>query len=292
MATELSGNLDASELGYVSGHRVRLDLVPQTQAMVVAAARDGISLRITQAYRSYAEQVVIFKNRYTPTYLAGRPYRVWNGVRWYQRPGTSVAAVPGTSNHGWGQAIDFATDSPGAISWLAKNGAKFGWSRPAWTYVAGTVEPWHHEGVLVELASNPIGGGGGSLPDVDPTDPITPIDPLEEDDMNTLVNAGPAGLYLLDGGVLLPLDEAAAASVRATKHEVITISRDLYLTWLSRTQPLGVCLFNTDAPGIAMSFGGQPFVRVYEPVDYESLRAQGVAVISIQGGSFHEITGF
>lgn len=193
-----NGTLAPSDLGYVSGHRVRADLVSQTQAMVDAAARDGVRLVITQGYRTLAEQESIFRARYTTTYLAGRPYRVWNGVRWYQRPGTAVAAVPGTSNHGWGQAIDFSTSAPGAITWLAGNGARFGWKRPDWTYKAGTVEPWHHEATLVRV-SNPVGGGGGSLPTApDLSAPDAPA-LLEDDDMAVIQGHGQAEVWSTNG---------------------------------------------------------------------------------------------
>lgn len=175
-----NGDLPASALGYVSGHRVRVDLVAQTTAMVAVAAREGVVLRITQAYRSLAEQVSIFLARYSPRTTGTGPYgdvRWWNGAR-YVRTSGAAAAVPGTSNHGLGRAIDFATDSPGAIAWLTRNGSRFGWSRPAWTYQAGTVEPWHWEATYV-LVSNPI-GGTGTVPTVPDMPPLTPI---EEDDI-------------------------------------------------------------------------------------------------------------
>jgi hypothetical protein len=62
-------------------------------------------------YRSYQSQVTLFLQRYSPTYLAGRPTKVWQGKTYWQKPNTAMAAVPGTSNHGWGIAVDFAFDS-------------------------------------------------------------------------------------------------------------------------------------------------------------------------------------
>lgn len=202
-----NGDLPPSALGYVEGHRIRADLVPQTQAMHDAALRDGVNLTITQGYRSYAQQVALFTERYTRTYLPGRPSKIWNGTRWYQRPGTAVAAVPGTSNHGDGEAIDYDLNAPGSLTWLTKNGPKYGWRRPAWTFIAGMIEPWHWEAIFV-LVSNP----GPTVPTV-PTVPTIPdipdINPLEDDDMPVVVQAPGFGKAVLDGGRLLGIGDSA-----------------------------------------------------------------------------------
>lgn len=77
--------------------------------------------------------------------------------------GSGVAAVPRTSNHGWGLAIDFriaSTNSDGTPSgngigissysspeyiWLTNNGYQFGWSNPSEMRQGGSgpLEPWH-----------------------------------------------------------------------------------------------------------------------------------------------------
>ena len=78
------------------------------------------------SYRSYSQQVALYA----------------------QKP--SLAAVPGTSNHGWGVAIDFACGaerfgSPG-YQWLKANGPKYGWTHPSWAEPGGSrPEPWHWE---------------------------------------------------------------------------------------------------------------------------------------------------
>ena len=67
------------------------------------------------------------------------------GGTWWRIPGTARAAVPGTSNHGWGLAVDTALgDGPTharsiapAIPWLVDNAERFGWS---WE---SQDEPWH-----------------------------------------------------------------------------------------------------------------------------------------------------
>ena len=65
--------------------------------------------------------------------------------RLYQNGTGNVAAVPGTSNHGWGVAVDFGSPIDNASSdmhaWLRSNAAGYGW------FWAGNDfgEPWHWE---------------------------------------------------------------------------------------------------------------------------------------------------
>ena len=62
------------------------------------------------------------------------------------------AAVPGTSVHGWGRAVDFEDgpreltfSSPG-YQWLQANAARWGFVHPAWAEPDGSSpEPWHWE---------------------------------------------------------------------------------------------------------------------------------------------------
>ncbi len=66
----------------------------------------------------------------------------------YLKPG--LAASPGTSNHGWGLAIDLCTSenrSQSVMAWLADNGPVYGWDNPAWARPGGSgaYEPWHWE---------------------------------------------------------------------------------------------------------------------------------------------------
>jgi D-alanyl-D-alanine carboxypeptidase len=87
---------------------------------VAAAAADGIELKITDSYRSYAEQVD----------LAQRKGLYENG---------GLAAVPGTSNHGWGLAVDVDITDPATLDWIRANGYRFGFVE------AVRREPWHWE---------------------------------------------------------------------------------------------------------------------------------------------------
>lgn len=126
------------------------------EAMRHAAWRAGVQLSVSgNPYRSYERQVSLFRERYTSTYDPGinslDDKRVWNGVTYYKRLGVAPVAVPGTSNHGWGLAVDTAIDADGdlgfewpvksltsnAIQWLLANASRYGFS---WEI---QVEPWH-----------------------------------------------------------------------------------------------------------------------------------------------------
>lgn len=126
------------------------------EALRATAWKAGVQLSVSgNPYRSYEQQVNLFKQRYTSTYDPGlntlEDQRTWNGVKYYKRIGVAAVAVPGTSNHGWGLAVDTALDADGdlafewppkslsstALNWLLANASKFGFS---WELQS---EPWH-----------------------------------------------------------------------------------------------------------------------------------------------------
>lgn len=82
-------------------------------------AQTGRHLEVLSSYRSYAAQVSTRAAR------------------------SSLAATPGTSNHGWGMAIDLGNAS---AAWLRSYGADYGWVHPAWARSGGSKpESWHLE---------------------------------------------------------------------------------------------------------------------------------------------------
>lgn len=76
---------------------------------------------------------------------------------WANQP--PAAAQPGTSNHGWGLAVD--CPSPAAQAWLRHNGAHYGWSHDEGARVG---EAWHFryvgasEAMLRALREDPLAG--------------------------------------------------------------------------------------------------------------------------------------
>ncbi|MCC6438892.1 MAG: M15 family metallopeptidase [Acidimicrobiales bacterium] len=118
MAAAGNGNLPDSLLASIGGEfRLAKPAADAYQRMVNAARRDGVTFGVSDAYRSYADQVDI----------AGR-------LGLYGQGG--LAAVPGTSNHGWGLSLDLDLDDR-AQAWMRDNGWRYGYFED----VAG--EPWH-----------------------------------------------------------------------------------------------------------------------------------------------------
>lgn len=102
-------------------------------AMHAEAARDGVTLAMTDGYRPFETQKRLFLERYTtsPTLrerLANN-VKVWNGAKWWKHTGVATAATPGRSNHGWGLAADITSvDQAGRFEWLVANQERFGFS--------------------------------------------------------------------------------------------------------------------------------------------------------------------
>ena len=123
-------------LSWASGHSLRPDAAAQLERLNIAfRARFGHDLSITDSYRSFEGQV---RARATRGHLA---------------------AVPGTSNHGWGVAVDLGSGvnrfgTPQHL-WMRENAPQFGWDLPGWARQNGSKpEPWHweFEGAPVSVA--------------------------------------------------------------------------------------------------------------------------------------------
>lgn len=140
------------------------------RAMVkeAAAARKLGQVRATGTYRNLHEQKVAFdgtipddrtkfNGRYIPkelwdTFSPGQlvdgDVKSWKDKPWKRRKGTEKAATPGTSNHGFGLAVDFDQGQLDSwLQWLRDNAARFGYvdevssERWHWSYRLGDEEP-------------------------------------------------------------------------------------------------------------------------------------------------------
>ncbi|WP_062213840.1 M15 family metallopeptidase [Demequina oxidasica] len=124
-----NGRLASSSLCAVSfaiGHSLQCDAAAALDAADQAYfSETGTHLRMTDSYRTYQSQVITKARK------------------------GHMAAPPGTSNHGWGMAVDLYPES---AAWLTANGAKFGWVHPAWARPGGSLpESWHLEYVAPEV---------------------------------------------------------------------------------------------------------------------------------------------
>lgn len=105
------------------GHRLATPAAQAYLRMESAARRDGVTIGLTDSYRNYDGQVDI----------AAR-LGIYGQGGW--------AAVPGTSNHGWGLSLDLDLDD-GAQGWMRENGWRYGYFEDIpdepwhWTYRAG-----------------------------------------------------------------------------------------------------------------------------------------------------------
>jgi D-alanyl-D-alanine carboxypeptidase len=124
-----NGRLDTSDLCELwgTGHLLRADAA-LSLARLSFAYRDhfGEEMKITDSYRTYASQVRVRA----------------------LKPG--LAARPGTSQHGWGLAVDLGGGVESAdehYAWLRENAPDYGWENPDWARRGGSgpYEPWHWE---------------------------------------------------------------------------------------------------------------------------------------------------
>ena len=113
-------------------------------ALQLAAYFEGIELKHVGAYRPLAQQVALFNTRYEdkPNFRKPQVTRKYQGKVWWLKQGYAPAGTPGTSNHGWGLAIDVASASGKRLEWLmANNALKYGFT---WEVKNGAnAEAWH-----------------------------------------------------------------------------------------------------------------------------------------------------
>lgn len=148
-----NGRIPIAQLRPIGVDALGLDIGKQQYAHPAAAARwkalvdavesdTGVRMGVASGYRDLDAQ-----RRYHNEYGPGR------------------AAAPGTSNHGWGRAIDMHGYTAAALRSVRKHAGRLGWSLATGDRIG---EPWHIEYV-------------GPL--VLPTPPTPPRDDEREDDM-------------------------------------------------------------------------------------------------------------
>lgn len=135
------GKLDDSLLVKCDGGKLHHLAARAWNAMKAKAAAEGMELKPTSAgdlYRSYDAQKAAFLQRYVTTEIPGQSTRTFEGKKWWLKKGMAMLAVPGTSQHNLGIAVDVASASGARLEWMHKNCADFGFS---WEVLPS--EPWH-----------------------------------------------------------------------------------------------------------------------------------------------------
>ena len=122
-----NGRIPANALGEVgdTGHKLWAPAAESLSTMIADARKDGVTIGITDSYRSYDEQVDLARRK---------------GL--YSQGG--LAAKPGTSEHGWGMATDLDLNAK-ALTWMRANAGKYGFDENV------PRESWH-------WAFNPVSG--------------------------------------------------------------------------------------------------------------------------------------
>lgn len=125
------GLVSTANAGTNGGYRVRRLVIGDLRAMVSAARRAGVTLRVASAYRGYDTQGALYRSFVD---LLG------------PEAGDLRAARPGHSEHQLGTALDLA-DRPGAYAWIARNAWRYGFvvSYPPGGRAVSCYrsEPWH-----------------------------------------------------------------------------------------------------------------------------------------------------
>lgn len=136
-----NGRLPDSALSPILNGQLRKDAAAAWNTMNIEARRaHGVLLRPTgskSSYRTYVQQVELYAM-----------YKAGTG---------NLAAVPGYSNHGWGLAVDVASQEMRSI--IDRIGEKYGWAKK-WSDAPS--EWWHikwKEGSWTGADPGPIGLG-------------------------------------------------------------------------------------------------------------------------------------
>lgn len=143
-----------------NGHSVDERAYPSLQEMLDAARAEGLSPLICSSYRTHHKQTTLFTNQVN-RYLA----QGWEYDDAVAEAGKAVA-VPGTSEHQLGLAVDIVATSYQLLNdeqentdeqkWLMKNSYKYGWilRYPSdKSELTGIIyEPWHYRYVGKEVA--------------------------------------------------------------------------------------------------------------------------------------------
>ncbi|SKC81656.1 PASTA domain-containing protein [Krasilnikoviella flava] len=131
-------------LDFAPGHMLRCDAAQQLSALSKEYEKAfGVPIPMTDSYRTLESQIRL------------KATKGW------------LAATPGTSNHGWGLAVDLglpiSTGTSAEYTWMRVHAPDYGWDNPSWAWLTGSKpEPWHFE----FFAAGPIPDRAWSADDV------------------------------------------------------------------------------------------------------------------------------
>lgn len=147
-----NGRIPASALRDISTPKsLRADAAASFERLRAAAKLDGFNMGTSlpdHSYRSVERQEAILHAYYDHTWRPGLTYgnggiKFYAGKTWYRKPGYATAATPGTSNHGWGVAVDFqglGGYGGTGYAWMSKHAGEYGWDNVQGRSIG---EAWH-----------------------------------------------------------------------------------------------------------------------------------------------------
>lgn len=137
-------------------YRIDSRVYDDLMAMIAAASEDGVKLTVVSSYRPYSSQERLYNNKVN--YYINKGYSRANA----ERLASTVVAIPGTSDHNLGLAVDFnyleqSDEDKPELVWLRENAEQFGFVMrypEGKENVTGVIyEPWHYRYVGVEHAA-------------------------------------------------------------------------------------------------------------------------------------------
>jgi LAS superfamily LD-carboxypeptidase LdcB len=150
-----NGKLDSELLRKLKGYpkgKMHHTAATAFNALQLHAYFKGYDLTPTSSadcYRTYEQQLALFKKRYSTTETGRKPQvtRKFENKIWYLNKGMAPSAAPGTSNHGLGLAVDIAGATGRKLKWMIGDGylncpvLQYGFS---WEVKDGpNAESWH-----------------------------------------------------------------------------------------------------------------------------------------------------
>jgi len=149
------------ETAYVQGnYDMDSRAAPYAIQMIADAKADGIELQLCSAYRALELQKRLFNNKINEFLVLGHSYSL------AEREASAIVAIPGTSEHQTGLALDIVTPSyqrlnagyedTDAAKWLKENAWKYGFilrfPKDKTEITKIMFEPWHYRYVGTEYS--------------------------------------------------------------------------------------------------------------------------------------------
>jgi LAS superfamily LD-carboxypeptidase LdcB len=170
LSQQINGKLSPKVLASVkTGGKMWKGASVSFNAMYDEAQKAGITLRNIGDYRSFDDQLAMFRDRYALVDQGRKPQvtRQFEGKTWFLKKGKSPSAAPDPtgkkgSNHGWGLAIDLAVEGKKgelvglgsankAMAWMCANAPRFGFYLQSDNPKSPEFEAWHWQYVLGDV---------------------------------------------------------------------------------------------------------------------------------------------